>query len=239
MDLENRHPLPRRRRPGGQDTSVSEKATAARTSRRTASKGNGDGGKTTTRRRDQEVLDAAVKVFHTRGYADASVQDIADELGILKGSVYHYIDSKEDLLFRILDETHSDVEAILQEVAALEGRQPLDLLHEYARRQVEYTSRNLAKMAIYYHDADLLSDQRRKELFRKRRLHEQFVVDLIEQAQAAGDAPKSLDARLATNYLFGSMIWVYRWYRPGGKVKPAQLATSCADFIVSGITGAR
>ena len=56
------------------------------------------------RRREREVLDVAARLFHERGYADTSVQDIADELGILKGSLYHYIEVKEDLLFRLLGE---------------------------------------------------------------------------------------------------------------------------------------
>ena len=71
-----------------------------------------------TPRRDQEVLSAAARVFHARGYADASVQHVADELGILKGSLYHYISSKEELLYRLLDETHEEVSRILDEVAA-------------------------------------------------------------------------------------------------------------------------
>jgi AcrR family transcriptional regulator len=190
-------------------------------------------------RRDQEVLDAATKVFHSRGYADAPVQHIADELGILKGSLYHYIDSKEDLLFRLLEEAHDEVEAILAEVKAIEDLTPLDRLREYVTRQVEYTSRNLAKMAIYYHDVDQLSDVRRKELMRKRRLHDQFVAGLIDEAKVRGEVDASVDAQLATNYLFGSMIWVYRWYKPGGKLKPAQLASSCADFVISGVVGRR
>ena len=193
---------------------------------------------TPTRRRDQEVLDSATRVFHTRGYADSSVQDIADELGILKGSLYHYIDSKEDLLFRILDETHREVEAILSDAEAMDAP-PLDKLHEYARRTVEYTSRNLAKMAIYYHDVDQLSDARRKELHRRRRLHDQFVAGCITAAQASGDADPDHDPRLTTNFLFGSVIWVYRWYKPGGKVKPTQVATAAADFVLAGVVGRR
>ena len=115
------------------------------------------------RRRDREVLDAATKVFHTRGYADASVQDIADELGILKGSLYHYIDSKEDLLFRLLEESHNEVDAILEEIEALTDIAPLERLAEYTTRQVEYTCRNLAEMAIYYRDGDQLSRARRRQ----------------------------------------------------------------------------
>ena len=189
------------------------------------------------RRRDQEVLDAAAKVFHTRGYADASVQHIADELGILKGSLYHYIDSKEDLLFRILDETHDEVQAILEEVATMDASAPLIRLREYTRRQVEYTSKNLAKMAIYYHDADQLSEERRRELYRKRRVHEKFVSDLILEAQKRGEANAELDPKIVANCLFGSMIWVYRWYKPGGKLKPADLADTCAEFVLRGVVG--
>jgi AcrR family transcriptional regulator len=205
-----------------------------RNQRRSAGKNRGNGA-----RRDQEVLDAATKVFHSRGYADASVQHIADELGILKGSLYHYIDSKEDLLFRLLDETHNEVQAILDEVAAMDGMPPLDRLREYIMRQVEYTSRNLAKMAIYYPDADQLSAARRKEIYRKRRVHEQFVASLISEAQERGEVDQAVDAHLSTDYLFGSMIWVYRWYKPNGKLRPADLATTCADFIMNGVTGPR
>jgi AcrR family transcriptional regulator len=190
-------------------------------------------------RREQEVLDAAAKVFAARGYADASVQDIAGELGILKGSLYHYIDSKEDLLFRLLVEAHDEVDAILAEVQAADGLAPLERLELYITRQVEYTSRNLTRMSIYYHDIDQLSPARHKELTRKRRVHERFVAGLISEAQAAGAADESLDAALVTNFVFGSMIWVYRWFRPGGKIGARPLAASCADFVLHGIAGRR
>src|SRR4051794_38523212 len=89
-------------------------------------------------RRDEEVLSAAARVFHAQGYAGTSVQDVADELGILKGSLYHYISSKEELLFRLLDGTHTDVSRILDEVAAAD-LPPLERLREYVCRQVAYS----------------------------------------------------------------------------------------------------
>lgn len=190
------------------------------------------------RQRDREVLKAAEKIFYTRGYAGASVQDIADELGILKGSIYHYIDSKEDLLFQLLTETSNDVEVILEEVQ-VEDLPPLDLLREYTRRQVEYTCRNIASVAVYYRDADRLSTKRRREVFDQRRTHERFVTDLITKAQANGEASGDIDPSLAMNALFGSMIWVYRWYRPGGRMKPPEIAGGCADFVLRGVVGER
>ena len=185
------------------------------------------------------MLDAATKVFHARGYADASVQDIADELGILKGSLYHYIDSKEDLLFRLLEESHNEVDAILDEIRAQPDLPPMERLAQYTTRQVEYTCRNLAKMAIYYHDGEQLSSARRRKVAAKRSAHENFVTELIGEAQKRGEVPRGLDANLATNFLFGSMIWVYRWYRPNGPLRPAEFAAANADFVIHGLTGSR
>src|SRR6476620_1573839 len=117
-----------------------------------------------TPRRDQEVLSAAARVFRARGYADSSVQHVADELGILKGSLYHYISSKEELLFRLLDGTHEDVSRILEEVEAQEGLAPLDRLRLYVRRQVAYSLANLERVAVYHHDLERLGDERRRNL---------------------------------------------------------------------------
>ena len=76
---------------------------------------------------------AAAKVFYERGYSAATVQDIADELGILKGSLYHYIKTKEDLLFRVFEQVHKEVEAILEEVLAVEGVDPLERIRASPR----------------------------------------------------------------------------------------------------------
>jgi 3-oxoacyl-[acyl-carrier protein] reductase len=116
------------------------------------------------RKRDAEVIAAATKVFYERGYSAATVQDVADELGILKGSVYHYIKTKEDLLFRLLEEVHEDVAEILEQVVAEEGPDPLQRLGRYVAKQVEYNLENLARISVYYHDFDRLGDEGRKQV---------------------------------------------------------------------------
>lgn len=213
---------------------------AARTEDKSGAGGRIRSGRSNGAKREQEVLDAATKVFYSRGYADASVQDIADELGILKGSLYHYIDSKEDLLFRLMDETHDEVQKILEQVEALEDATPLQRLHDYFARQVVYMTRNLARMAIYYHDMDQLSPARHKELMGKRLVHQRYVMDLIAAAQQAGEIDKSIDPALTVNYMFGTLIWTYRWYRPTGKFKAAEVADGLADFVTQALrpTGA-
>jgi TetR/AcrR family transcriptional regulator, cholesterol catabolism regulator len=189
------------------------------------------------KRRDREVLDAAAKVFYERGYAAASVQHVAEELGILKGSLYHYIKTKEDLLFRLLQETHDDVDRILAEVEAVEGLSPLERLHLYVQRQVEYNIDALERVSVYYHDVDQLTEERRKEVFARRRVHDRFVAQLIAEAQANGEADPGQDPKLLSPNIFATMIWVYRWYRPG-RYRRDQVAQACADFALRGVVGA-
>jgi TetR/AcrR family transcriptional regulator, cholesterol catabolism regulator len=180
------------------------------------------------------VLDTAARVFYERGYANASVQDVAEALGILKGSLYHYIDTKEDLLFRLLDETHDEVHRILGEVDAIEGMGPLDKLHLYVRRQVEFNIDNLVRVSVYYHEIDHLSERPRRELLARRRVDEQFVTALIREAQRLGHVDPALDAHGLSRCIFATIIWTYRWYSPARDDR-AHVAAMCAAYAVNGV----
>jgi AcrR family transcriptional regulator len=192
--------------------------------------------RSSVKKRDREVLDAAAKVFYERGYSDASVQDVADELGILKGSLYHYIDTKEDLLFRLLEETHNEVHRVLEEVDAVEGLTPLQRLELYVRSQVEYNIENLMRVSVYYHDIERLTDERRKTIIGRRKDHERWVTRQIELAQQAGEADPALDAHVLMNCIFATIIWTYRWYRRG-RHQRERVAEVCAAFAIRGVIG--
>jgi AcrR family transcriptional regulator len=188
------------------------------------------------RRREQEVLDAAARVFHERGYTDATVQHVANELGILKGSLYYYIKTKEDLLFRLLDQVHDEVDEVLaQTEAQTAGAPPLERLGEYVRRQTLHSVQNLARLSVYYHDIEQLSPVRQRQILNRRVPHESYVSGLIEEAQTAGTANRTQDARLLTNCVFATIIWTYRWFRPGGAVSARAAADACARYALAGV----
>lgn len=192
---------------------------------------------TKPRRRDAEVLAAAADVFYERGYASATVQDVADSLGMLKGSLYYYIDSKEDLLYLLMEEIHEGVGEMLATIQAEEDLSALQQLERYARATIEYNARNLKKISVYYHDIDLLGGARREEIVSWRRSHEDQITDLIRQAQAEGDAVEDIDPKLLTNCLFATVIWMYRWYRPGRGVSVDDISETCGRFVLGGLTG--
>src|ERR1700742_3133048 len=104
------------------------------------------------KRREREIIATAAQIFRKNGYANTSVQDVADAVGILKGSLYYYIDSKEDLLYRVLLEVHEDAHLWLTEIAEMAGATALEKISAYVRRHIEYNVRNMNKVAVYYHD---------------------------------------------------------------------------------------
>ncbi|MCW3065748.1 MAG: TetR/AcrR family transcriptional regulator [Solirubrobacterales bacterium] len=212
--------------------------TTTGTGRRTSSGPAPDGRRAnSSKKREREIVDAAAEIFHRQGYADTSVQDVADAVGILKGSLYYYIKSKEDLLFRVLEEVHEDAHGIIEEVAAMDAP-PLERLFAYFRAHVEYNTRNLTKVAVNYHDFGLLSGERREKIIKERQVYERFVVGLIKEAQESGDVRPEVDARLAAYSALGMANWVYTWYKPSGKTSPDELADLIAEMIVGGLRAA-
>jgi AcrR family transcriptional regulator len=188
-------------------------------------------------KREKEILEAAVELFHEGGYANTSVEDVASAVGILKGSLYHYIDSKEDLLYRIVEQVHESVQAIMADVEGRTDLTPLGRLQEYVQQQILYNARNLRRISVYYQDRARLNPARYAEIRRWRRGQERFVVALIEEAAAAGEVPADVDTRLAANCVFAVVIWMYTWYRPSGATSPKALAEFCANFVIEGLTG--
>ena len=76
-----------------------------------------------------------------------------------------------------------------------------------------------------------------KPTAKKAKVHERFVTELIEEAQRSGQADASLDARVLSNCIFGTLIWTYKWYHPGGKVSREKLASVCSEFVLRGVIG--
>jgi len=191
-----------------------------------------------SKKREREIVDAAAEIFRRRGYAETSVQDVADAVGILKGSLYYYIDSKEDLLYRVLIEVHDDARGIVDEVAQMDAP-PLERLHAYIRRHVEHNTRNLTKIAVFYHDFNLLTEERRTEIVEHRKLYEDFVEGLIREAQKAGEVDKSLDPKISAYFILGGVNWVYTWFRPRGRLGSEELGELYAELSIRGLTGGR
>ncbi len=189
-------------------------------------------------KREREILDAAIELFHARGYAQTSIEDVAGAVGILKGSLYYYIDSKEDLLLRILEDVHEGVEAIIDGVAARGDLPPLGRLELYLREQVAFNARRITEIAVYHHEFSRLTGERLLDIRRRRRRTDAWLVSLLEEARQAGQLDSRVDAQLAAQCVFAPIVGMYTFFKPGGAVSVSALSDHLVDVTLYGLVGA-
>ena len=183
--------------------------------------------------REEEILAAAARVFREKGYHGASVRDIAESVGLLKGSLYHYIRSKEELLARLfegaLQETVGELEAIAsRDVSATER------LREMVRVYALSVTANLDSVGIYLREwRSLPAPELARVRARRRAMRSLFESVIAEGARrrefAAGDA------KIAALAILGMCNWIYEWYRPRGRLRPEALAGELAERAVRSV----
>jgi AcrR family transcriptional regulator len=197
--------------------------------------GRADGKPAPARRRRQEILDAAARIFHEKGYESTSIQDIADAVGILKGSLYYYIETKEDLLYDIIREVHQTGEASLIRVEEVEG-DALVKIRAFVHSLLLYNASNLSKVAVFFHDYRSLSPERQRAIIGERDRTDAFLRQLIRKGQAEGTICPDISPKVAGIGILGLLNWIYHWYHPeNGGVTAAELAEAYADFVVAGL----
>jgi AcrR family transcriptional regulator len=186
------------------------------------------------RRRQQEVLEAAARVFHEKGYESTSIQDIAEAVGILKGSLYYYIRSKEDLLYEILQGVHEDALANIRRLDDVEG-DALEKIRAFVTLHLTFNAENLTKMGVFFHDFRSLGPERRQLIVEARDLYDALLRDLIRQGQKEQIVCPELDPKLAALGVMGMLNWIYQWYIPRGDRSVEQIADEFSSLVVAGL----
>jgi AcrR family transcriptional regulator len=192
-----------------------------------------DAGSAAAGDRSQEVLEAATRIFQERGYAATTIQAIADEVGILKGSLYYYIDKKEDLLFQIVDGVHRGLQASQSRIE--EHDDPLEQIRVFIEAHVRFVAANLDTTRVFLNDFRALSDERRQVIIDARDAYEGKLRELIVAAQEAGELRSDVDVDLVGFAVFGMMNWMSTWYRPAGTKHPDEIGRAFADLVAAGL----
>lgn len=186
------------------------------------------------RNRDEEILAAAIQVFSQKGYAAASLQDVADAVGLLKGSLYHYISSKESLLFRIFQESHEEGSALMAAVDDL-GLPPDAKLREFVRRLTLFYEQNRERASLYFGEWRHLTGEDLQTVMKQRREFELYVRTIVIDAHERGLTRPDLDVKLATRYILTGVNGVILWYHPEGPLPAEKIAEQIAELACSSI----
>jgi AcrR family transcriptional regulator len=188
---------------------------------------------TRTGDREAQIIESATRMFQERGYDATTIQAIADDVGILKGSLYYYIDSKDDLLFRIIEDVHRGLGESVANSADYDD--PLDRIRAFVEGHVRFCAANMPAIRVFLHDFRALSEDRKTKIVEERDEYNQQFRELVVAAGEEGLLREDLDIDLVVLAVFGMMNWMYQWYRPGGRKRPEDIGRTFADLVVQGL----
>ena len=181
------------------------------------------------------LLREAAGAFAARGYHNTSLDDVAAALGVTKAALYHYVRSKQEILF----ECHMrslDIGDEALAYARAHGRSGYERVTMLARRYIELITGEMGRIAVLseYHALD----EHSKSIIGKRRDQwEKAMRAMIDEGIADGSV-RAVDPKLAAFFFMGAVNWMTRWYRPDGATSGPDIAATFADLLAMGIRGA-
>ena len=184
--------------------------------------------------RYRTILETAARVICERGYEGAGVQDIADACGLTKAGLYHHIQSKEHLLFEIMN-YGMDVfeEEVLVYVSHVED--PLERLRQCMARNIRLVTRGWSKeVTIILHEHDTLSGEARDQINARKKRYVHFLEAAFQEAVDSGRI-RRVHPKVAAFSFLGMVLWIYKWYRAGGELSEEQLVDEMLGIFFGGL----
>lgn len=178
------------------------------------------------------ILAKAARLFATRGYERTTIADLVEACQLSRGSLYHYFESKEAILFGMLDALVRGLLDHLQKAVA-EGGPPRAVFERVVASFVAYNAHSPNEQIILLNDLGSLSEAEQRQI----RGVEREIVALVAKVLAAVDESGRMKVGNAKVYtmMFVSIInYTYAWYDPKGDVAPAEFAAMACDLFLNG-----
>ncbi|AZI43633.1 TetR/AcrR family transcriptional regulator [Deinococcus psychrotolerans] len=184
--------------------------------------------------RRREIYAAAAELFSTHGYRAASMRELAAALGMSKASLYHYVQSKEELLTLLYTEVIAENTAIMQAVIDL-GLSAAETLREVLVQRVLYTITRQRLLRVFYEEELELPPTVSGPMRQERQHYEHTLLSVVQRGLDEGVLTSPVSAQMTANILLGAVNWTYRWYKAGGPLRAREFAEGVADTAMGGI----
>ena len=182
----------------------------------------------------EEIIAAAAKVFQTKGYHAATVQDIADAVGILKGSLYHHVKSKEDLLYLIVKEPIARMYERMTEIAASD-LPAAEKLRRAILAHLEAFDRHYPHLFVYLHEREEMKRRFREQFKLSPKQYERCWQQILREGVKSGEFRPDLDVPVVSYGLLGMLNWLYKWYDPRGRLGVREVAAQLSTLALAGL----
>lgn len=180
-----------------------------------------------------EIIQAAAQIFREKGYHATSMRDIADAVKLQKASLYHHVDSKQEILFSILEHALDLLIADMRAVgdSDLTAEEKLRLaMQVYIGRLAD--DADLSAVLLLEHRS--LEDRFRVKHNRRRDRYESLWREMVREGIDRGEF-RHLDSNIVTFALLGVQNWMITWFRQDGDLSSLEIADSFSDLFLEGL----
>ncbi|MDZ4844206.1 MAG: TetR/AcrR family transcriptional regulator [Chitinophagales bacterium] len=180
-----------------------------------------------------QIVSAAQNMFRERGYAAASMRELAKEVGVEPASIYSHFKSKDDILkyicFKIADDFFEAQEAILNSVS-----NPVEKLNRLIAEHLRVVINNLDAAAVFFIEWSYLKKPDLKKFISMREKYERGFKEVVQEGITSGDF-RMMDVNFTVRLLFSVMNGAHEWYKISGKVSPDEVGEKMSEFILNGL----
>lgn len=180
-----------------------------------------------------QIVAVAQRMFKQRGYAAASMREIASEVGVEPASIYSHFKSKDDILkyicFRIADEFFE-----VQEPVSNSMSNPVEKLKRMIAAHIGVIMNNLDAATVFFIEWSFMKEADLKEFIKLRERYEKGFREVIQDGITSGDF-RIMDVNFTVRLLFSVMNGIHEWYKASGKVSPDEVGEKMSRFILSGL----
>jgi AcrR family transcriptional regulator len=183
--------------------------------------------------RKEQILEAAVQLFSERGYHGTTIREIAEASGMLSGSLYAHIQTKEDLLFEVVLRAADRFLAVIEPIVA-DGAPAPERLRRAMIAHAEVIASSRAHATVFMHEWKALTPERKAQVAARRKAYEAQIAGIIRDGVARGEFA-AVDERMARLLVLSAVNWLYEWYDPTGPYSPAEVAERYCELILAGL----
>ena len=183
-------------------------------------------------RRD-ELTRQAARLFAEKGYHGTSIGDLAEAMGVQKGSLYAHIDSKADLLWDVARDGAAAFHTALDGID--DTLSPTEKIRHALRAHLRVVAEQLDVATVFIREWRYLEGERREEFVSERRRYEERFRAFFREGRELGGLRTDLDDATATLLALSAANWAYTWIRPD--TNTAELADRFYETLLDGMRG--
>ncbi len=184
--------------------------------------------------RKEQVIRSAAELFREKGYAAASMRDLAQKLGIEAASLYSHIKSKEEILQSLCFDMASEFRKSLDEVEKQKSSAS-EKLKNGIIGHIQVMAKDLTASAVFMNEHRHLSQPYLRDFLLLRINYINRFKSIIEEGVNKGEFKSNIDKKLAVMTLFSSLNWMPLWYDPSSNIDSLSLGQQLADMLVNGL----